>query len=279
MCGGSPGRGGACGGRAVYPRVCGGIGARIRARKNTQGLSPRVRGKPAAAVPGRAAGGSIPACAGEAPAGIAAIVAVAGLSPRVRGKHRRSGRRSPVRRSIPACAGEAVCGRCLLYGPPVYPRVCGGSFVCHRAASSVEGLSPRVRGKRLGETRPPRPRGSIPACAGEAPISIRGVSPEPVYPRVCGGSPVSAALICGMRGLSPRVRGKPDLNPSPNAHRGSIPACAGEASPAASRPAPTPVYPRVCGGSGDGRRWGIPQLGLSPRVRGKLHHPNLDQDR
>ena len=52
----------------VYPRVCGGTDAVARFRRATQGLSPRVRGNPGAAIQVVDGGGSIPACAGE-PAG------------------------------------------------------------------------------------------------------------------------------------------------------------------------------------------------------------------
>ena len=49
----------------VYPRVCGGTSARPRPPKSRQGLSPRVRGNRGPVSGIRAAGGSIPACAGE----------------------------------------------------------------------------------------------------------------------------------------------------------------------------------------------------------------------
>ena len=56
--------------------------------------------------------------------------------------------------------------------PRVYPRVCGGSCHLLNPATRQIGLSPRVRGKppppgrRAGLTR------SIPACAGEARMSL-----------------------------------------------------------------------------------------------------------
>ena len=50
----------------VYPRVCGGSDAKRGVGCFTRGLSPRVRGKQPAAVPGLSWSGSIPACAGEA---------------------------------------------------------------------------------------------------------------------------------------------------------------------------------------------------------------------
>ena len=49
----------------VYPRVCGGTNEARWARQRREGLSPRVRGNPAAAGPAVRGAGSIPACAGE----------------------------------------------------------------------------------------------------------------------------------------------------------------------------------------------------------------------
>ena len=51
----------------VYPRVCGGTRGASRGRSIWGGLSPRVRGNRAPALPQRSLAGSIPACAGEPP--------------------------------------------------------------------------------------------------------------------------------------------------------------------------------------------------------------------
>ena len=111
---------------AVYPRVCGGNGVQRLGLQDKPGLSPRVRGKPTRASKAKVSPGSIPACAGETAAFLAAFLArrvyprvcggngksaallicLLGLSPRVRGKPRRSWRRSWRGGSIPACAGE-----------------------------------------------------------------------------------------------------------------------------------------------------------------------------
>ena len=116
----------------------------------------------------------------------------------------------------------------VMWGIRVYPRVCGGNTQWRNRPPSRRGLSPRVRGKLRLSARNHGINRSIPACAGETAIgSAPTLSPE-VYPRVCGGNPVSAALICGMRGLSPRVRGKPAAAAAIADGRRSIPACAGE---------------------------------------------------
>ena len=59
----------------VYPRVCGGTGIAVRSNRVSTGLSPRVRGNPAAAGTTATCAGSIPACAGEPPGGRAAWLA------------------------------------------------------------------------------------------------------------------------------------------------------------------------------------------------------------
>ena len=162
----------------VYPRVYGGTTDYCCWHDSTSGLSPRVRGNLVVNLGAPSGQGSIPACTGE--------------------PHDSPGEslHALVQRSIPACTGE-----------PAQPEL--------RTPSSVNGLSPRVRGNliargilQLGEIRlglSPRVRGnqrarsnfrsgavtgSIPACTGEpvcrAP-SLR-LSLDKVYPRVYGGT-------------------------------------------------------------------------------------------
>ena len=86
---------------------------------------------------------------------------------------------------------------------------------------------------------------------------------------MCGGSHLPHQGRHHIRGLSPRVRGKPDYGDLIREKLRSIPACAGEAltaTPALICPA---VYPRVCGGSRYWRIFDPGRGGLSPRVRGK----------
>ena len=89
---------------------------------------------------------------------------------------------------------------------------------------------------------------------------------------MCGGSGVNPQGGGRRLGLSPRVRGKPHRQ-RPRLYRaGSIPACAGEAMLEKPPIAPSPVYPRVCGGSPPAVALAEGGIGLSPRVRGKLVH-------
>ena len=52
--------------------------------------------------------------------------------------------------SIPACAGEPAGRRWRVSQHRVYPRVCGGTWYRKRFKESLRGLSPRVRGNRVG---------------------------------------------------------------------------------------------------------------------------------
>ena len=188
--------------------------------------------------------------------------------------------------SIPACAGEPSVGVCGDTGTEVYPRVCGGTTYDYTKATLADGLSPRVRGNLLYALKGATEQRSIPACAGEPRLPV---PPDPlprVYPRVCGGtsprsptfSPCSGLsprvrgnrqrLINSSPGLSPRVRGNPPVPVLQEERSGSIPACAGEPPRMDAAPTPTPVYPRVCGGTGSFDPETTGQVGLSPRVRG-----------
>ena len=69
-------------------------------------------------------------------------------------------------------------------------------------------------------------------------------------------------------GLSPRGRGNPWVRPGGNCLRRSIPAWAGEPPRQAHRQTLATVYPRVGGGTRNGRYNGSSQSGLSPRGRG-----------
>ena len=239
----------ACAGEPSPPssaRVSGASGLSPRVRGNPPvakpssadhllGLSPRVRGNPLRepinAIDTRR--GSIPACAGEPPTpGAVAPAASTGLSPRVRGNQpgwtrnprkirsiprvrgNRLRKQQPiiVAGSIPACAGEPHKLPPSRVSLRVYPRVCGGTSWIRCRDMTPQGLSPRVRGNLLD----PLPRhdsaGSIPACAGEPAWYPDQGARERVYPRVCGGTLNSLNKSAWVKGLSPRVRGNPQLS-------------------------------------------------------------------
>ena len=204
----------------VYPRVCGGTALLLDVKVSRMGLSPRVRGNRAQLALRNRQTRSIPACAGE-PA--------AGCHTRVRAG------------SIPACAGEPDSFYPPRYPEPVYPRVCGGTSVPPRPAGPALGLSPRVRGNRVGVGVGVGVGGSIPACAGEPYASPDALEGERVYPRVCGGTPGCLGALSAMAGLSPRVRGNLFVG-----------------------------VPRVCGGTAQDESVVDEGEGCPPRVRGNL---------
>ena len=152
--------------------------------------------------------------------------------------------------------------------PQVYPRVCGGTSRRINLESGGQGLSPRVRGNQIRHQSPPRPAGSIPACAGEPSIIIHLIIGVGVYPRVCGGTVAFSAAARAASGLSPRVRGNLNRNNSQSVRLGSIPACAGEPRALLTPLYRCSVYPRVCGGTLTDQEDDGYDYGLSPRVRG-----------
>ncbi len=212
----------------VYPRVYGGTTCTLTARRQSLGLSPRVRGNLSTWQLLRAEKRSIPACTGEPNSdrrpddahtvyprvyggthvGMVWLSRHRGLSPRVRGNQ-------SARHDTNLHAG-------------VYPRVYGGTWASESAESRHRGLSPRVRGNpwRMDASR--TGRRSIPACTGEPSAPRRTTASKAVYPRVYGGTGDRAVDTAPGPGLSPRVRGNPrseDLRPKPDR---SIPACTGE---------------------------------------------------
>ena len=153
--------------------------------------------------------------------------------------------------------------------------MCGGTPPDEICVVEGEGLSPRVRGNRSQPSFSAQCRRSIPACAGEPFRLFLPESEHGVYPRVCGGTSSSTLDISATCGLSPRVRGNPLQPRTQDAHRRSIPACAGEPTADEDETRRIAVYPRVCGGTVTVQAFGKTSYGLSPRVRGNLLNPWL----
>ena len=133
-----------------------------------------------------------------------------------------------------------------------------------------EGLSPRVRGNRVGNYEVHVRAGSIPASAGEPRLPCRIGHSISVYPRECGGTIKEGSLIGNMRGLSPRVRENRYQNLRRDIGQRSIPASAGEPWNGYRAGCMSEVYPRECGGTVRRTEMTMYQPGLSPRVRGNL---------
>ena len=274
--------------QTVYPRACGGTRAPVSVSVSVLGLSPRVRGNPPAhsradhgywSIPARAGEPISPmrlisgrtvyprACGGTLPSALRKDRPT-GLSPRVRGNHLTIAPDLVDAGSIPARAGEPRAGNRAASARTVYPRACGGTNPPPASHFQSNGLSPRVRGNLVSPLQQMQGRGSIPARAGE-PITVE--SPFValrVYPRACGGTARTGPGQTYVAGLSPRVRGNPQVQPVHDAVARSIPARAGEPVPPVHPTTCTTVYPRACGGTGRKRQPPANRSGLSPRVRG-----------
>ena len=134
---------------SVYPRACGGTTSSSTRLNSAPGLSPRVRGNPVQGDLAVAEQRSIPARAGEPPAGscrpdrrrvypraCGGTLALAsrrksrrGLSPRVRGNRGLGAAVRPPGGSIPARAGEPSSPAEPAPHAGVYPRACGGTLL------------------------------------------------------------------------------------------------------------------------------------------------------
>ena len=91
-----------------------------------------------------------------------------------------------------------------------------------------------------------------------------------VYPRTCGGTRFATLDQDHGGGLSPHVRGNPDVGMEPHVQPGSIPARAGEPDGSSAAALYCWVYPRTCGGTPATFFFWNFGHGLSPHVRGNL---------
>ena len=191
----------------VDPRGCGGDHHSTSPVAGTNGRSPRVRGRQTTVKKQVPPDGSIPAGAGETllrifffivamvdPRGCGgdrwwtnATASGRGRSPRVRGRQPLPTPAPPHERSIPAGAGETDHGQETGPSGWVDPRGCGGDHIVVFGVRTMEGRSPRVRG-RLEEHLKFSPLvWSIPAGAGETLDQCRTKHAQGVDPRGCGG--------------------------------------------------------------------------------------------
>ena len=279
--------------RWVYPRERGGTRLGAGDDHLCEGLSPRTRGNLEIASSAPLQFGSIPANAGEPPStrrpsrpqrvyprerggtrsGAASPRPGTGLSPRTRGNRRAPAPAGRPPRSIPANAGEPAAPSSRARARRVYPRERGGTPEPWFANTSGSGLSPRTRGNLLGKPFASKPKGSIPANAGEPSTFPRWRTSTGVYPRERGGTCAADQAPHLAAGLSPRTRGNHKPIPLRGQRQGSIPANAGEPGSRASASGPRRVYPRERGGTRTtraGRGFGA---GLSPRTRGNPSAP------
>ena len=156
-------------GGGAHPRVCGENSPKTRVPGPSRGSSPRVRGKPGAALDDGGAHGLIPACAGKTwrrwssrsvPRAHPRVCGenwswkhagktLPGSSPRVRGKLARALGVRQTTRLIPACAGKTKLACVSSATGSAHPRVCGENHTITWTVDAMIGSSPRVRGKRV----------------------------------------------------------------------------------------------------------------------------------
>ena len=119
--------------------------------------------------------------------------------------------------------------------------------------------------------------GSIPAYAGDPHRRPCAPPSSGVYPRLRGGSHSPPRCASKPQGLSPPTRGIPESAVVDCSPCGSIPAYAGDPSPAGMAAAARRVYPRLRGGSTITRISGSLSRGLSPPTRG-IHGPTIKDE-
>ena len=192
--------------RRVYPRACGADRSFFLVVWLLAGLSPRMRGRQTTSRTLGIHFGFIPAHAGQTKNVLfkkekkwvypracgadalrsAATISGWGLSPRMRGRRSLPGERKQNFGFIPAHAGQTVLlpGGGRVHG--VYPRACGADGSPFALGLTAGGLSPRMRGRLLGQKDKRDNYGFIPAHAGQTPWPWSWPVFGRVYPRACG---------------------------------------------------------------------------------------------
>ena len=211
-----------------HPRACGANAGSNCAATNSNGSSPRMRGK----LDGRGDFGCarriIPAHAGQTHQDAENHVLPAdhpracgandvnkrfmgngpGSSPRMRGKHREEAGYRDKDRIIPAHAGQTRVRWSKYDQRPDHPRACGANKSAFGAQLSALGSSPRMRGKRLRGARAVWRSRIIPAHAGQTSGKATSATSAPDHPRACGANYCSHSRGRWKNGSSPRMRGK-----------------------------------------------------------------------
>ena len=136
------------------------------------------------------------------------------------------------------------------------------------------GLSPPTRGNLLFRRHVVLLFGSIPAHAGEPPLSRISFERRPVYPRPRGGTRAPRHSLQPGGGLSPPTRGNLEPLPTRDKSARSIPAHAGEPVGRLRARSPAPVYPRPRGGTPCAHSPPALSGGLSPPTRGNPTAPD-----
>ncbi len=252
------------------------------------GPSPLSRGSRLPHGLGQAAGGSIPALAGQPvpppwsahlervhprSRGAARYVSLladklSGPSPLSRGSRRPHLRGVHLAGSIPALAGQPRGAIIRRQFSRVHPRSRGAAVDDQDHFLILQGPSPLSRGSQLFDAVEGAARGSIPALAGQPGANVNTGSVSGVHPRSRGAAATRLSLSQMSTGPSPLSRGSPASATWTASRAGSIPALAGQPPPASSRPRPAWVHPRSRGAAGISSRIALARQGPSPLSRG-----------
>ena len=140
-----------------------------------------------------------------------------------------------------------------------HPRVCGEKSANPKVRDTMEGASPRMRGKVFFFT-------------GASFYAIFFLEPSGnllLEPSGSSWVPPDGSIFVFAIGSPPRVRGKERTVPEQRSGNGITPACAGKSSASSSSVHRSRDHPRVCG---EKRKTGAvpaPLPGSPPRMRGK----------
>ena len=130
------------------------------------------------------------------------------------------------------------------------------------------GSSPHARGTRVDRAPRLRRFRIIPACAGNASRRHGISSPTPDHPRMRGERMILRQSLGERNGSSPHARGTLVAPQGARAERRIIPACAGNAPPAASGTMWSADHPRMRGERAIARDVFKSTRGSSPHARG-----------
>ena len=272
----------------VHPRSRGAAGEALMSFAAATGPSPLTRGSHARARRHPHQPGSIPAHAGQpvlpptpcsrdrvhprsrgAAGATAPLVSyVIGPSPLTRGSRHGARDRIAHDGSIPAHAGQPTSSALTCISSTVHPRSRGAAARRERLVSLYRGPSPLTRGSLRREGDQAVSARSIPAHAGQPRSRWRRSLPTPVHPRSRGAAHRLEVAVARYKGPSPLTRGSPRLSARRRSSRRSIPAHAGQPSPAASSRSRAAVHPRSRGAAGSRGRRGRAACGPSPLTRG-----------
>ena len=233
------------------------------------GIIPAGAGKSACPDTEGATGQDHPRGCGEKPERIRTMKNEKGSSPRVRGKVLAELDGHEDAWIIPAGAGKRPPALSRLSLRQDHPRGCGEKDSHDHSSGSKGGSSPRVRGKGTLSICITSPSWIIPAGAGKSLRQGHQIPGLGDHPRGCGEKSCGIFSLHGLRGSSPRVRGKGSCRDCRWLRGGIIPAGAGKSDGRVGGDGGVEDHPRGCGEKQDPRRHDAEEPGSSPRVRGK----------